>query len=267
MAVIFAPSFLQAEYGAPLNHAFIGYKNLVSSATVTATNSTVGFPADAVKRETTWERYRPGTLPATLNIDFGAIAPLSYIGIGAHTLGSSGNDLLAEYSDNGSVWTEIVTTSPVDDSAILLLFSEAPARYLRLTLTNGAIPAIGVVYAGQSLVMQRAIYGGHSPITMSRTTTFRTNESEKGQWLGRSIVRSGLSASYDWTRLKSDWYRAEFDPFVLAARTKPFFIAWNPLEFPSEVVFAWTGSDIVPTNSGPRDLMSVSMTVSGYAHE
>jgi len=267
MAVILSADFSESQLGAKLNHACIGYKNLVPASTVTATSSDSTFPADAIKRETTWEKWRPTSLPATLTIDLGASNPLSYLGFGAHTFGTSGNSLLFERSENGTDWTTIATSSPAENSAIMLMFNEVSARYVRLTVSAGIIPTLGVVYAGTVLAMQYPIYSGHTPITLSRTTTVRPTESEKGQWLGRSIVRSGISTGYSWPRLKSDWYRESFDPFVRFARSKPFFIAWNPRDFPSETVFGWTGDDIAPSNSGPRDFMSVSINVSAYAHE
>ena len=267
MAVVLSSDFSETLHGVPLTHACIGYKNLVPASTVTTSSSSASFPADSVKRQTTWEKWRPGSLPATLTIDLGASNPLSYLGLGAHTFGSSGNTLLFERSLNGSDWNEIATDSPAENSAVLLMFNEVAIRYIRITVSGGIIPSLGVAYAGTILAMERPIYSGHTPITLSRTTTVRPTESEKGQWLGRSIVRSGLSTSYDWPRLKSAWYRTNFDPFVMAARTKPFFIAWNPQDFPQETVLGWTGDDISPTNSGPRDLMSVSIGVSAYAHE
>ena len=114
--------------------------------------------------------------------------------------------------------------------------------------------------------MQRAIYGGHSPATLSRVTSVRPSLSETGQWLGATEVRSGYRSSYTWKHLTPSWYREHFDPFVANnPRANPFFIAWRPDRYPDEVVYAWATNDIQPTNMGTgRGLMEVSMSVEGF---
>lgn len=267
MAFVISPSVVINNLAIPLTHARIGHDNFVPSSTVTATTEATGFPADAVKRQTTWERWKPTAMPATLNIDAGVAKSANYIGIAAHTLGSSAVTVVVEYSLDNAAWTTIDTIEPADNSAIMVLFDEVQARYWRVTVSAGTIPNIGVVYIGKTLDMQRPIYGGHSPINLSRQTVVRPTESEKGQWLGRSVIRYGLQTSYDWSNLTAAWYRANFDPFVKEARFHPFFIAWRPEDYPQEVAFGWTSQDIQPNNSGTRDLMNVSISVSAYADE
>jgi len=94
------------------------------------------------------------------------------------------------------------------------------------------------------------------------------NEQDRGRPICRdSVITEGVSTSSEWKNLTAQWYREKFDPFVVYARSRPFFIAWRYAEFPLEVGFVWTTDDIRPTNSGPRDLMSVSMSVDGYSDE
>lgn len=269
MAFVISPSIVINELVTPLTHARIGYDNFVPSSVVTATTEAVGFPADAVQRQTTWERWKPTALPATLSIDSGT-APSgtgSYIGIAAHTLGSSSATIAFEYSVNGTDWTTVETLAPANNSAIMIIFAEVQAQYWRIVVSGSTVPNIGSVYIGVTLDMERPIYGGHSPISLSRQTVVRPTESEKGQWLGRSVIRYGLQTSYAWKNLTAAWYRANFDLFVREARFHPFFIAWRPADFPLEVAYGWTSQDIQPINSGTRDLMSVSISVSAYADE
>lgn len=269
MAFVISPSVVTNELAVPLTHARIGYDNFVPDSTVTGTTEEAGFPADAVQRQTTWERWKPNS---TTNQDL-LIAPATsqeanYIGIAAHTLGSTGATVEFAYSVDNVTFTTIETLEPADNSAIMVIFPLADAGYWRVRIVSAtSAPNIGVVYIGTTLDMERPIYGGHSPINLSRQTVVRPTESEKGQWLGRSVIRYGLQTSYDWNNLKAAWYRANFDPFVKEARFHPFFIAWRPADYPQEVAFGWTSQDIQPSNSGTRDLMSVSVSVSAYADE
>lgn len=279
--VIFSNGFLLAEAAAsrPLTHARIGYqtwlRDLAASA-VTASSEDDEGPKDAPLRPDTAEFWEPTELPATWQVDLAAGRDIDYVGIAAHTLGSSGCAVKVETSDRSQVgspleqaWTTFgAEISPGDDAPLMFLDDSIAGRDVRLTITGGStMPRIGVVYVGEVLAMQRAIYGGHSPITLSRDTVLNRNLSRGGQFLGQSFRRHGVSGSAGWRNLTADWYRANFDPFVKAARQYPFFFAWRPADFPLEVAYCWAPDDIRPSNSGPRDFMSVSVSMHGIGHE
>ena len=248
----------------PLTHARIGYQNIVAPSNLTGSSTAgiAGFPLLSVANPLTYERFVPSASPALIVIDAGVPVEVDYIGIAAHTL--SGRTVLLQSSTDGSTWTTRLSMTVDNNETILGLISPITARYWRISVTWTTAPQIGVLYIGKSLAMQRAIYGGHSPITLARNTVIQPNVSDTGQWVGRSIIRQGYRSSYEWNNLTAAWYRANFDPFVKAARTDPFFIAWRPSQFSEEVVYGWTTGDIIPSNMGIRDLMSVSMSVEGY---
>jgi len=250
--------------GYPLNHARIGWQTITRDAILTVSSETAGFPGAALSNPMTYERWRPASVPAWAAWDAGAPVEIDYIGIASHTLGSSGATFAIEYSDDNATWTTLETVQPADDRAIMMLFPPVTARYWVIRIYD-AVPSVGVVYIGRVLEMQRGLYGGHSPGTLSRQTDIMPNRSEGGQFLGRSIIREGYATSYDWDNLTAAWYRQWFDPFVESARKYPFFIAWYPLKFPSEVLYAWCNDDIRPRNQGVRDLMSVGFSVEAIA--
>lgn len=154
-----------------------------------------------------------------------------------------------------------------DNRPIMMLVEELTSTKFRLKFAGESTPTIGVVYMGKALEMQRALYGGHTPINLARSTMVRPNLSERGQFLGRSIVRTGASGAWTWGNLKAEWVRAHLDPFVEAARTDPFFILWRPDSFPGEAGYCWTLGDPAPSNSGVRDLMTFSLEAEGLGHE
>lgn len=255
--------FIQSGYTPTpdLNYSRIGYQNYTEGKTPTASSSATGYPAVAATYPTTFEYWKPATIPATWEIDQGAAVACDYFGLVGDFNGATIN---VQSSPNNTTWTTQVSGSPTDRVA-MFLFASVTARYWRIQVT-GATPSIAVIYIGAALAMQRKIYQGHSPLTLSRVTDTTQNVSETGQYLGRSITRKGLKTNCEYQHLKADWYRANFDPFVEAARTAPFFYAWRPLAYPSELGFVWTTGDIKPTNSGPKDFMSVGFTVTGIAN-
>jgi len=268
MAVVISNNLVLLDRftGEPLNHARIGYAKI--AGTITASSSAPGYPASDADYEMTYNYWKPQTMPANWEVNPGGNTACTYMAIAAHTFGTDGTTVSAQFW-NGTQWVTLASSSPLagDDSPIMFIFSELAATKYRIYISGSTSPRVGVIYIGKTLDMQRAIYGGNSPITLSRETVTRPTISERGQWLGRSIIRAGSTGSWSWQNLKAAWYRANFDPFVEHARTKPFFIAWRPETFPDEIAYCWTDSDISPTNQGVADFMSVTLNAKGLGIE
>lgn len=288
MGVIYDNNFYDdkaLELDEPLRFARIGYENFVTEDNVVASSSLAGFDGESVGNARTYELWKPSELPATLNIDAGEPVTADYVAFGAHNL--SGCRVTLSYSTDGADFTEAVEGVVVRNKSGMMLFEPATARYWRLDILGWATSPtlsldfvnqvyalgdyteaddafLGVLYLGRALQMQRGIYQGHTPGEFARNDEIRPTVSEGGQWLGRTVVRKGYDASYSFSNLKADWVRSTLAPFLEAAITKPFFIAWRPESKADEVLFGWTQAPIVPTNSGPRDLMSVQFNVSAH---
>lgn len=249
----------------PLTHARIGYRTIWRrpSATISASSEEVDFPASAAAHELTYEFWRPASLPATWEVDAGDPVMVDYCGIASHTL--SGKAVEIQYHD-GADWVTVSEVVPGDNTPLMFLFEPTEAARWRIRIDGGDVPSVGVIFFGRTLQMQRSIYGGHSPLNLSRSTTREPNRSDRGQWLGLSLIRRGVSTSFSWQNLTAAWYREHFDPFVEYATQSrgTFFIAWRPQTFPDEVGYCWVDQDdIEPSNQGQRDLMQVDMTVRG----
>ena len=267
-----------AATATPLTHARIGWQTFtrdLAAADVTVSTEDADFPRDAPLRPDTAEAWAPTALPATWTVDLGGLQDIDYVGV-VGGIGSAGcalevhtstGDLLG--SPPEQVWDLFAAgIAPADDAPLLFLDDAVSARYVRLTLTGGALmPKVAVVYAGAVLAMQRAIYGGHSPIPLSRNTVLSNSLSKGGQFLGQGFRRHGVSGGMAYRYLTAAWYRSDFDPFVKAARQYPAFFGWRPETFPLECVYGWVTENIVPQNQGVRDFMSVSFGVQGIGRE
>ena len=269
MGMIIAPRFILSQpvqIEQPPNHARIGFRTIWrrDGATVSASSAQEGFPASAAANELTYEFWRPTALPAQWSVDAGRDVAVDYCGIASHTL--RGLSIQVQYL-GAEGWTTVGERTPADNRPIMILFDRVEAQEWRINIIgSGSAPSVGTVFFGQALQMQRGLYGGHSPITLSRQTTREPNRSERGQWVGMSLVRGGTRADFSWRHLTADWYRQNFDPFVEYATQSSgtFFIAWRPQQFPQEVGYCWVDQDdIQPSNMGIRDLMQVDMSVVG----
>jgi hypothetical protein len=235
--------------------ALIGYENILAS--------TANSDQDAMLIPNTWERWEvpAGTQNAVLNTS--GTESANFVAVGAHNLGSRGATLEVEIL-SGS-YSTVAKVTPADNTPLFIVFDEADITGVRLTVTGGTSREIGVVYAGTYLKMERGIFGGHSPVGLSRKTDYRNATSDTGQFLGRRVRRKGLMGTFAFQNLTDTWYRENFEPFVVSAITKPFFIAWRPDLYPDEVAFGMTTKDISPSNqSGAKRLMSVSFDMRAH---
>ncbi len=265
MTTIISPALVSNTLEFPLNHARIGWENLASS--VVATSEASGFPASIVLSATTYERWKPTAMPATLTFDLGSAQDVDYVGIASHSLGTQGSLITVESSTDNSTWSTVDSKYVQTDAPLMFLFEKTQAQYWRITVSDSPIPTIGVVYIGEALAMYRPFYSGHTPGQLNRQTDIRPNRSEEAEFLGRSIIRQGKAESYEWRHIPINWYIDNVEPMVKQLRKTPAFIAWNPLRFPTHVVYGWTTGDIAPTTMGIRDLVQFGLSVEALGDE
>ncbi|NIQ01594.1 MAG: hypothetical protein GWM98_15415 [Nitrospinaceae bacterium] len=265
--IIISPGYVLSQ-GDNASHPHIAYQTWVRDRVaddITVSSETADGPKDAILRPETAEYWQASALPATWTIDLGQARAVDYVGLAGHTIGTELAAVKIEHSPDNSAWTQFAgELAPVTDAPILFLDASISRRYWRITLTgSGAVPKLAVAYMGEVLIAQRGIYGGHSPAPLSRDTELFQNMSDGGQFLGQFIRRRGVNGSASFRNLEPDWYRTNFDPFVKAARQFPFFFAWRPVDYPTEVAYAWTDKNIRPSNMGVRGLMEVSFNFKG----
>jgi hypothetical protein len=153
--------------------------------------------------------------------------------------------------------------APADDAPLMLLCPSKIGRYLQIKLTGASAPSIAVIYAGQQLAMSKAVSGPYAPLTLSRDTVLQQAMSRGGQFLGQTFRRNGQLGSAAFRNMDDAWVRTSFDPFIKSARRYPYFFAWNPSRFPSEVGYCWAPKDIQPKYTGVVSLMDVEWSMRG----
>jgi hypothetical protein len=254
------------------NNPIIGYRNLVTAANISSTTEHPDFPATNLANPSTSLKWVGAASPPadeTITIEVNADEEIDYVGIARHNFGTAQITVsiegLADADALPQVWAEIVQeTIPANDQPLILRFTPAAYASLRIWLQPGsALPTAAVVYVGKLLVLQRRIFVGHTPINYGRSSKVVNAKSENGSFLGRIVLNEAVATSVALQNLTPDWYQAYFDPFVTAAREKPFFWAWRPADYPAECGFAWLTNDPTPNNQRPNGMMQVSFEMGG----
>mgnify|MGYP003635011658 FL=1 len=254
---------IQLKGGRALNdpsYARIAYENKLTATTTTG--------AEALLIPNTWERWALADGAVTLLLQTTAASTINYIAMAAHNLFTAGTTRInIQVSTTvGSGWFTVCDQSIISNAPIFCSLDDyLNIVEVRITFTGGTSREIGVVYAGESLIMQRGLFSGHNPINLSSMTEYRNAMSDSGQFLGRRIKRKGQQSSFAWANLTDDWYREYFQPFVVSAKTTPFFIQWRPDYQPLECAFGYTTADISPSNQGGTTrMMSVNFTMRAH---
>lgn len=268
MAVIFQTGYTLPALDEPLTHARIAHSgNWHSGATVTASTTDTAYFSDAPDNLFTYEKWKPATTTGTWEAAFGSAKTCDYAVIGAHTLGTSASTIKIQ-SWNGATWDdETPATAIATDEPIFCIFAPRSATKWRLNITAGTgIPQVAVIKFGNALQMERPLYGEYTPIRTARRTDLRSNDSETGEFLGRTIQRVSLEFQIGWSKITRTWFDTNWRPAISAFESSAFFLAPMPSVY-GEVALCRTAGAIEIPRQNANGFLSVSLSIVARAYE
>jgi hypothetical protein len=256
----------------PLNHARILYENLLSNySSLTVSNGSNG---EYALTPNTWQRWSVNSsstetiiliLPNNLLMDTFCVGAHNLFGTDA----SQATPYKFSYSsaEDGTFVNIAPFATPTSNDAIMVhIDTPVSVKKIRFEFSPSPIrdKSIGYISGGLALQMQRPFFNGHVPITDGDATEYYSNRSESGEIIGQQIRRLGFETSAEWRNIDDAWYRANFVQFKEMAKTRPFFFAWNLLEYPNDVGFCRISQDInSPMQNGFGTKRSISMNLLG----
>lgn len=245
--------------------AVIAYDNVFARGTLTASSSPAGGEAENAVDGLTWDYWQPsGAGPHTLTVDLGAAESVDYLALHAQNLATSLGSITLERSADGMAWTTVSGPhSPTDTAPLLFLFEAVSYRYYRVTMT-GSVSQLGVLQAGARLTLPEGIFVGESPASLNPRNEIMNSTSEGGQFLGRSLIRTGVTNSIKQDRVSQEFARNDWQAFADHAQLMPFFYAWRVDDYPLEVMYAWSRGDSQVQQQG-NGFMTVEIAIEGQA--
>lgn len=270
MSIVIAGSISNA------NTPLIGYENRVTTSNISTTSENASYPATNLANPSTYLKWQ-GELVSPiideyLTVDLPGTDDCDYVGIAKHNFGTLGLTMsvegLADEDASPVVWTEIVEETLISsDQPLIFKFASQTLDKIRVRLQVPSDattpPYAAVLYVGAVLELERNIYVGHTPITMGLKTNTLTPRSESGHFLGRVVLSEMAQTKVSLRQLTPEWVRSYLNDFISAAQTDPFFFAWRPQGYPTEVGFAWLTDDPIPVNELPNGMMSVEFQMNG----
>jgi len=262
MAAIISSNFYVTSEQQDDNRPFIGYRNLVTPNTVTASSETVANPITNVANPATaWGWVSGTTATQAITIDTQG-QEVDYIGIAKHNLNQPGLTIKVKY--NGI--TVVPEQSVSSQQALLFLNNLASPDTIEIEITGATTPPrIAVLYIGKGVRLERNLYVGHTPITYGRNRTSINGVSENGQYLGEIVVREINETSVNLQNLTPEWYRNQLDPYFDLSPRPPCFFAWRPSKYEAEIGYVWVDGNPRVDNQRPNGMMSASWNFRGLA--
>lgn len=265
MSVVIDTDLLaDATYLATKRYPIVGYHNIATPAALSSTTAVEGKPASNLGNPSTnlfWMATAIGT--EYVYVTNAGDVDIDYMAIERHNL--AGCTVSVEYESSPGSYSALVQTFvPTDNAPILIRFVKDNYTGLRLKIVSAvSAPYIAVLYCGAILILQRQVYVGHSPGPLSRTSNIANAVSESGNFLGRIVLSQMTGTQVSLNNLTADWYRTYMDPFISAAKEFPFFFAWSPFDYVSEVSYAWITDNPKPSNASPNGMMSINFSMAG----
>ena len=171
----------------------------------------------------------------------------------------------SSYHDLGQ-WVVPSTPAPIAwySTASTLQF----CRVLFHNVSPSVNPTVGVFFCGDPMAMDRPFYQGFAPILTPTEVELQSNVSAGGHLLGSSVVKRGSRIAMQFNNLSDTFVRGDdFKGFMAHFNDGGgAFAAWRPTKYADDLHYFWRdGATLQPTNSGPRDLMNV--TIEGRVYE
>lgn len=256
------------------NAPVIGWHNVVQAGGVAADFEAAGAPASNLATPSTAEGWR-STSAAEQTVTFALPGgeAVDYVGIERHNLGSIGCNLSLEIPDpeDEGAWIEAREALVLaGDGPALLRFEPlyTSAMRFRLVMPDGAPPPeIAVVYIGRLTIMPRGIQPGSTPLPFAGSTDIVTGMAESGDYLGRIVTRRSLTTGVTFRYLPDAWFRTHMGAFARAAMEIPFFFAFMPGLYPTDVGYGVLKGDLRPDPemTGEGVMVHVTMQIDAVA--
>lgn len=276
MLYVSASLVLSAAEQAIRNNPIILWNNVVTVANVSATASDADHPVSYLGNPATHLFWRGSVLTFDdyVTVATGYSGLIDGVGIARHNFFSQqipvSIEVCTSLSNSPQVWTEVVSPHiPPDDAPLLFWFTAGVYEGVRVRMgqASGGRPEIGALYVHKLLILERSVVPdeAHTPINLGRTTQVYSGRSASGNFLGRRVVGEGRTSQFDFKWFTSAFYRASVDPFVISSQELPFFIAWNPSEYLTDVGYCWTTEDPVPKFDPVTRRVHLTMKLQGIA--
>jgi hypothetical protein len=253
----------------------IGYDNVLrrSDASFSSVEQLTANPLQCSLDGKLFTAWKPPASPGRymrFTVDFSASVSVDYLAIAGHNIGSASELVILEWW-NGSAWVSVLSFTPTPEAVAVRSFASASSSKWRFTVDAGSghtiDPAlrISVLNFGAALAMPR-LMAPLSPPGIAQGRDNINNISHGGKFIGASSYYAPFDVVFDFKLLTPEWVRDYVPNFIESSRDFPFFVAWDTVNYASEVAYCWTHEDARPPTYTTIQFMSWMLKARGIKY-
>lgn len=242
----------------------VGFENLLENGTVVASSVNANFPVANLFDWRTSDFFKPAT-SGTINVDLTLTdaASADFFAFYGHDLHKHGGTVQLQYWDGSGYVDCFSAVTPTDSRAQLIPFASQTSAKWRIVFVCTSVFSIAVACFGSRLVVDRGLYIGWTVPKFGRDTRVVDSVSDGGQFLGRSIISTGIKTTLEISHAPESWMDTNYLHFIGHAEGKPFFFLPQPVMRPSDAAFVWTDGAIPAPSPASYGHQSVSIPIRG----
>ncbi len=236
------------------NPARVAYSNLLEQGTVTASSVNPDYPVLNAFDWVTTDYFRPATAGVVyIELLMAQGQAANYLAFYGQDIWRYGGTIKLQYW-TGSAWLDAsVGVAPADNAPRIIFFNSITAPRWRVEIVCSQVFNLGALAFGEYTALPLPMYLGWTPPQLGRSNTVINSVSERGAFLGRSVLAKGVQTNLVLQGAADEWVRTTWLPFLKHAETKPFWFIPDAVKQPNECMFCWVENEIPPpthTNYG-----------------
>lgn len=247
------------------NSPLIAWDDVTNAATMTPSSSADDFPVTGLQNGITTDPWKPGVMPADIEIDCGSTVTASVLSFAAHNMYTNSVSVSLEYH-NGSGWVLVREVTPESNDPFMIAFPRVDSQLWRVSFTGSAFQ-VSVMSLCNALHIPNEIGPGHTPFyAASEIEMLGGSLGSTGEFLQADFYRKGSKVNFEFLAQRTEFILGdEFQSFRdHYNRGKPFFIAPTPLHDRKDVGYVWrNGNNLIPAYQNAA-FMDVSIEVGAY---
>jgi hypothetical protein len=242
----------------------LAYENLLERGEVTASGEASEFPVENCFNWKPHDFFKPA-VDGTINIDLVLDTPQTadYFGFFNQDLYTQGATIKLQYHDGSGYVDCFNPFTPADNSPQVFYFDAVSASLWRVVIECTEVFGIGVISFGQYLALPYGMYLNWTPPQLADDAELSDSVSERGSFLGRSVISQGVKTSIELQYASDGWVRGNWPDFRDHAKSRPFFWTPNVLTYPNESVFCWVEGKVPMPRHTQYKHMGCSIPIRG----
>lgn len=146
--------------------------------------------------------------------------------------GNDADGLVGMDTWDGAAWVVFAEKIANGDGSVVYLKGAALST-TKLRFRFASVSFVSLLWAGVDMVLPEGLRDGWSDPLLALRAVLNPEMSRDGIHLGTSVEQWTANLTMNIKSVEATWARDYWTPFIRACSTRPFFLHWNPVDWPA----------------------------------